>query len=270
MASFVTRARRRLARMIAPSAAPTAAPAAGSAGETPDLRTEIVRRYLTGVGQTRMALAQRYIKGVGIEFGALDFPTPVPPNVHVVDADFKPANELKTLFMVDENVTSAKLMTDLESMDGIGDESQDFIIANHVFEHVEDPLKALRSLSRVLRPDGVAFLAIPDKRSTFDKPRAVTNLDHLLRDHREGPDVSLAGHYQEWVHLVDGLSGEAYDSKVACMLEQRSNIHFHCWDFAAMMELFTYVEREESFRLMVENATLNSIEVVWILRKRAA
>jgi ubiquinone/menaquinone biosynthesis C-methylase UbiE len=284
MSSALTALRRSFARAIEPTASPS--PPRRSTAEQPyapehpvpmppqpkakqgSLRSEIMRRYFTGLGVTRTELAHRYIRGAGIEFGALDFPTAVPPGTVVIDADFQPAEKVKELFSVEET-TQPQIVSDLESMRGIGDESQDFIIANHVMEHVEDPLKALRSVSRVLRPNGVAFLALPEKRSTFDKDREITTLAHLLRDHEEGPDWSLAGHYEEWVRVVDGMTGEAHAQKVALMLEQRANIHFHVWDFAAMMELFTYVEREPSFRLAVENATLNNlVEVVWILRKR--
>jgi ubiquinone/menaquinone biosynthesis C-methylase UbiE len=80
-------------------------------------------------------------------------------------------------------------------MTGVGDDSQDFVIANHVLEHVEDPLRALKSVSRVLHARGVAYLALPDKRFTFDKDRQITSLDHVIKDHRDGPDWSVAAHY---------------------------------------------------------------------------
>jgi hypothetical protein len=51
------------------------------------------------------------------------------------------------------------------------------------------------------------------------------------------------------------------------MLRERANIHFHVWDFAAMMEFFAYVSRQPEIGLEVEVATRNGIEVIWILRK---
>jgi hypothetical protein len=48
------------------------------------------------------------------------------------------------------------------------------------------PTVALGNMIRVLRPGGVLYLAVPDKRYTFDADRPVTPTDHLLRDHREG------------------------------------------------------------------------------------
>src|SRR5262249_27226693 len=151
-------------------------------------------------------------------------------------------------------------VTDLEAMAGIDDASQDFVIANHVLEHVEDPLRAIRSLARVLRPGGIAYLALPDKRFTFDRERRITPLEHVVRDHIEGPDGSRLEHYEEWVRCVDGLSGAEYDAKVALMMRQRSNVHFHVWDYSAMLELFSYVARQSDIGLGVESSMLNGVE----------
>jgi SAM-dependent methyltransferase len=261
MANSLAALRRSLTRRRGPPAPiPDVEPAAEPQSE-PD------PRYLTAMGLVRTELARRYLRGAGIEFGALDFPLSLPPGATVTYADFQPVDRVKELFSV-ESVTVPQIFTDLESMHGIAPDSQDFIVANHVLEHVEDPLKALRSIARVLRSGGIAYLALPDKRFTFDKDREITPLAHLQRDHAEGPDWSLAGHYEEWVRVVDGLTGEAHAQKLAIMLAQRANIHFHVWDLVAMMELFGHVERDPSYGLQIENATLNPVEVVWILRKR--
>ncbi len=53
------------------------------------------------------------------------------------------------------------------------DESYDFVIANHVLEHVEDDASALREILRVLRPGGRAILQTPfaaARRTMFEDP----------------------------------------------------------------------------------------------------
>jgi len=241
------------------------------------LRVRLARRIAPAAWQNgalvdltvaREGLARRYIAGAGIEFGALHFPLAIPPGVTVKYADFKPAADLQQSNPDVKDIKAPDIITDVESMAGIADASQDFVIANHVLEHVEDPLRALKSISRVLRAAGIAYLALPDKRFTFDKHRRITSLEHVIKDHRDGPDWSLAEHYDEWSRCVDGLSGSPHAQKVALMLEQRSNIHFHVWDYPAMLDLFSYVAKQADFGVDVEVSMLNGIEVVWILRKR--
>lgn len=43
------------------------------------------------------------------------------------------------------------------------DASFDVVISNHVIEHVDDQLRHLQEIARVLRPDGVCYLATPNK-----------------------------------------------------------------------------------------------------------
>jgi SAM-dependent methyltransferase len=52
----------------------------------------------------------------------------------------------------------------------------DYIISSHNFEHLPNPVKFLQGCSRVLKPDGVLSMALPDKRGCFDyfKPHSTT------------------------------------------------------------------------------------------------
>jgi SAM-dependent methyltransferase len=216
----------------------------------------------------RARIAQQYIKGAGIEFGALHAPLSVAADVAVKYADREPVDQLNKSYADVDGIMPPDIITDIESMRGIPDQSQDFVIANHVLEHVEDPIRALASIGRVLRAGGVAFIALPDKRFTFDRDREITPLSHLVRDNEKGPEWSLAAHYDEWCRCVDGLQGQAHSERVALMLEDRTNIHFHVWDYAAMTELFSFVASRAEPGFDVEVSLFNQIEVIWILRKR--
>ena len=61
-----------------------------------------------------------------------------------------------------------------ESLATIPDGSQDFVIADHFIEHCQDPISALTIHFRVLKTGGILYMAVPDKRFTFDKDRPVT------------------------------------------------------------------------------------------------
>lgn len=43
----------------------------------------------------------------------------------------------------------------------VADASQDFVLCEHVLEHVLDPLAAAREIERVLRPGGIALVKVP-------------------------------------------------------------------------------------------------------------
>jgi SAM-dependent methyltransferase len=60
------------------------------------------------------------------------------------------------------------------------DNSYDFIICNHVLEHIPDDTKAMQELYRVLAPGGIAILQVP-----YDKNRKVTFTDDSITDQKE-------------------------------------------------------------------------------------
>ena len=68
-------------------------------------------------------------------------------------------------------------MDDAERLASLGDASQDFVVANHFLEHTEDPIGTMENVLRVIKPGGIAYLAVPDKRFTFDVSRDVTQIE---------------------------------------------------------------------------------------------
>src|SRR5206468_12562265 len=72
------------------------------------------------------------------------------------------------------------LRLNMSRMDALGENSFDTVIACDVLEHVPDDLEAMRELQRILSPDGVAVLTVPQAddltvRSSFHRmPRRLT------------------------------------------------------------------------------------------------
>jgi SAM-dependent methyltransferase len=59
----------------------------------------------------------------------------------------------------------------------------DYIVASHVIEHVPDLVGWLAELRGALKDDGVACLAVPDRRFTFDLFRAESELSEVIEAH---------------------------------------------------------------------------------------
>ena len=74
------------------------------------------------------------------------------------------------------------------------DFSFDLIIANHVIEHIPDIVTWFSELQKILGPHGAIFLAIPDRRYTFDYLRPETDAVEILRCFQE--DLQSASYYQ--------------------------------------------------------------------------
>jgi predicted SAM-dependent methyltransferase len=230
----------------------------------------VVRRLRQSIGpvpRNRREIAKRYLRGDGIEIGALHNPLEVPRSVRVRYVDHLTVDELRKHYpeLADEPLVAVDIVDDGERLATIGDRTQDFVIANHFLEHCEDPIGALGHMIRVLRPGGVLYLAVPDKRYTFDADRPVTQTDHLLRDHREGPQASRRGHYEEWARLVDRV--EEPEAHATALLERGYSIHFHAWTQNELLDLLRTTADELELDFDLELMLKNGLEVIFVLRK---
>lgn len=73
----------------------------------------------------------------------------------------------------------ADIKGDLKSMDFI-DNSFDLVICNHVLEHIEDDVQALKEIYRVLKNSGIAILQVPinvNRKKTFEDSNITSQFD---------------------------------------------------------------------------------------------
>lgn len=78
----------------------------------------------------------------------------------------------------------------------------DYIIASHLIEHTTDFLGFLQDCSRLLKPDGVLKLAVPDKRYCFDHYRDVTGLSQVLNNAYNPAGLHSPGRVAEYLTNV--------------------------------------------------------------------
>ena len=218
-------------------------------------------------GIDRTTIAAQFLRGQGLEIGALHRPLALPAGAIAHYLDAAPVEVLRARFPEVADIRAPDVVDDGEHLSTVPDARYDFIVANHFLEHTENPFATLGNFVRVLRPGGHIFMAVPDKRWTFDHARPRTTLDHLLRDYREGPEVSRRAHYDEWLRIIDGLQGEQLAERTEAFVRDRVNIHFHVWTIADMSEMFHAAKRAVGLPLEVKLAYADPpmLEVVWVL-----
>ena len=155
-------------------------------------------------GDPRAELAAEFLRGAGVEIGALHQPMPVPGGAGVTYVDRMTVEDLRAHYpeLAELPLTRVDVVDDGERLETFEDESVDFMVANHFLEHCEDPIGTIETHLRKLRPGGVLFYAVPDKRYTFDFRRPRTTLAHVIADYENGPDASRRDHYLEWERMV--------------------------------------------------------------------
>lgn len=221
----------------------------------------------------RNTIGSQYLSGSGMEIGALQNPLKLPSTqIRVKYVDRMTKKDLQKHYpeLRQHNLVDVDVIDDGETLTTFSDHELDFIIANHFLEHCEDPIRTLKNFWRVLRPDGLIYLAIPDKRLTFDKNRTSTTIDHLVKDHEEGPANSRRFHFEEWVRLVEPHVGRSYNSpeeveqRVDELDRMNYSIHFHNWAPEEFEKFLEYVA--DILPLKIELFVPMYAEMVVVLR----
>jgi 2-polyprenyl-3-methyl-5-hydroxy-6-metoxy-1,4-benzoquinol methylase len=89
-------------------------------------------------------------------------------------------------------------VTDIRTLAGVSDASLDFIVACHVIEHTNNPIGAIDSCYRALKPGGSLVLVVPDMNKTFDSKRELASLAHFIEDCQNSSLERDRGYYEEF------------------------------------------------------------------------
>ncbi|NET07054.1 MAG: class I SAM-dependent methyltransferase [Symploca sp. SIO2B6] len=218
----------------------------------------------------RNSIAHQYISGDGIEIGALHSPLGVPCNAKVRYLDRMPVEQLRQMYpeLLEYELVEIDIVDDGEALTSVSNSSVDFVIANHMIEHCQNPIHSLDNWLRVIKSGGIIYMAVPDKRYTFDQDRPVTTLEHLIRDYKEGPEWSMESHFEEWARLVDKkLSKKDIFARVKHLTELNYSIHFHVWTPIEFLELLIYCRCQLSLPFEIELIQKNGLEFIVVLKK---
>jgi SAM-dependent methyltransferase len=214
---------------------------------------------------------QRFFVGGGVEIGALHRPMPVDRTVGRVRYLDRLTIEVLRAHYPEYGhraMVRPDVLADTQLVP-IRENTQNFVIANHLLEHLEDPIGALKEWYRILKPGGILFLAIPDKRRTFDRDRPRTSLVHLVEDHADGGKASQLAHYEEWARLVCNKTDPEAAGEARRLIDTRYNIHFHVWIPEDVRDLIEYLGRRSLRWQVVQYVGPgdDSDEFIYVLRK---
>lgn len=222
----------------------------------------------------RATFASHYLFGEGIEIGPLHLPLAIPSHARARYVDRMTVEDLRNHYpeLAGWNLTHVDIVDNGEQLATIAAESQDFIVANHFLEHTENPIGTIQTHLGKLKPGGILFYAVPDKRFTFDYRRPVTPLDHMVADYEQGPERSRAEHYEEWARLIPGqvpeeASNEEALSRARQLEAEDYSIHMHVWTQAEFLAMILEVRARTDGAFDIEAAARQGIEFMVVLRK---
>jgi SAM-dependent methyltransferase len=219
---------------------------------------------------SRRELASRFLTGAGLEIGALQRRLPLPDHCSVKYVDRMPLEELLAHYpeLRGLPIQAPDLIDDGETLSKVASDSMDFVVANHLLEHCENPVQTIANFLRTLKVGGILFMAVPDKRFTFDIDRPVTPYPVLADTYREGRRRDRELLYAEWAKHVVGAAPSDVGAVAEKLMVERYSIHFNVWGLEDLLEFISGCRREFRLPFQLEWITSSENEVILILRKR--
>ena len=221
-------------------------------------------------------LLYQSLRGNGLEIGAFEHPADLPEVCDVTYCDVITKSEAFKLFPEVNNaeLQEVDVILDIDKcgLSVFKDNSQDFVIINHVLEHLFDPVFAIRECFRVLKRGGTLVAAIPDKRFTFDKNRTLTTDVEIFKRIKRIPKIPTPDDYEDLLRNVHSkLLNEPQHIRQKALngfLVRRE--HLNIWTDESFNSFFKFVCRKYYLTLILQkkiNSSENNFEFVGCWKK---
>jgi SAM-dependent methyltransferase len=182
-------------------------------------------------------IAYSLLSGTGIEIGAFHQPANLPNITKVFYCDAVAREDAIKLFpeLEFKDLVPVDFIIDLDKSGLVNfEESQfDFVVINHVIEHVANPINVIKELFRVVKPGGFVVISAPDKNFTFDIKRDLTSFEHLYKEFKSNVDIVGDDHFLDF---LKGVHPEVFDEgdnhpkvEVALGAVRARREHAHVW-----------------------------------------
>jgi hypothetical protein len=147
---------------------------------------------ITAHDESRQTWARKSLRTIksselaGLEIGACNFPVKMPHGVRMtyLDANDDPGN----MHCFAGNNVRPSIIDDAQALSRVPESKFDFILANHVLEHMTDFLGAVEAWVRSVRPGGMVMFALPDPCDNAypngERYRLAANASHYVKEYR--------------------------------------------------------------------------------------
>jgi SAM-dependent methyltransferase len=215
------------------------------------------------------------LAGCGLEIGALHYPLALPPGCTVDYLDVDDVDTLRARFpeLDGEALAVPRYQGDLvrETIPALTGRRFDFVVANHVLEHVANPIQVLANAWAGLVEGGHLVVSVPDKEFTYDRARPVTSFEHVLGDYFRGVTEVDENHY---VEFLAATSPEVWSDRgrftAALVRAAERREHAHVWDSVSFRAFWDRTAELLGFdgRIVFESmADTNGFEYFAVIRR---
>ncbi len=226
----------------------------------------------------RHHFANKYLSGDGIEIGAQFRPIQITnnkANVKYVDRiSREKTSEIYGLPV--DSLIEPDYCLEADNLHIFPNNSLDFIVANHVLEHTEDPIGTLVEWFRVVKEQGTLFITAPNYRSNeYDFRRKPVNLEHLISDYYN-PSPSKkqqdkVEHWREFITNVMDLTEDEpkFEKTLKDYIHRDERTHFHVYDLKLLEQILNCIHNTLRIRIRVINTFYlgYSFEILMVLQK---
>lgn len=201
-------------------------------------------------------ICSHILVGEGLEIGALHNPFGVPATCKVNYLDLMRKDTLIKLFpeVTGQDIVEPDYIGNIanNSVVELTNRRFDFIIANHVIEHVANPIKTIENIWAGLQDGGYLILSIPDKNYTFDKDRSLTSYEHLLAEYYLDVHEVSNDHY---IEALQYIHPQVFDNRLS-LLTALNNFrlrseHAHVWDSCSFKEHLNRIIQEHQLNALI-------------------
>lgn len=230
--------------------------------------------------ELRHYFGNRYLFGEGLEIGALWCPLQITNGqAHVKHVDRVSKEESAQHYGLDfDALVEPDYLLEADNLHTIPSNSVDFLIANHVLEHTDDPIGTMVEWLRVLKEEGVLYITIPNYRANeYDYRRKPATLDHLISDYDDASNQKQPdkiGHWKEFIISVLGLEEQSvkFEQKLAEYIKADERTHFHVYNASLMGQILQFIHNDLKQRVRIlDSFHLGySYEILLVLQRDSA